>query len=34
MTADPWWRYYRWQMVDYRARLTELYAPFQDGGRP
>ena len=34
MTADPWWRYYRWQMVDYRARLTELYAPFLDGGRP
>jgi tetratricopeptide (TPR) repeat protein len=43
MTADPWWLYYRWQMVDYRARFTELHtllhveaeAPVStpDGGR-
>jgi len=33
MAADPWWLYYRWQMVDYRARFTELHAPFLDGGR-
>ena len=31
--SDPWWRYYRWQQVDFTARFAELHAPFLPGGR-
>jgi hypothetical protein len=33
MAADPWWRYYRWQQADFKARFAELHAPFLPGGR-
>jgi tetratricopeptide (TPR) repeat protein len=33
IAADPWWRYYRWQQVDFKARFAELHAPFLPGGR-
>jgi tetratricopeptide (TPR) repeat protein len=24
--SDPWWRYYRWQQTDFKARFAELHA--------
>jgi hypothetical protein len=28
---DPWWRYYRWQQMNYTARFAELHALLREG---